>query len=99
MAWAQTVDKTSIPDAPAIMLDVAHCESGTRQYDFPGHVLTSQTNDVGYFQINKSWRKKALALGYDIMTPEGNIGFALWLYHTRGLRDWSASKHCWGSEA
>lgn len=82
-----------------ILIDVARCESGWRQFNEDGSVLTSSTHDRGLFQINESWRKTAAKMGYDIDTEQGNIGFALWLYHKDGLSDWSASRSCWGKSA
>ncbi len=100
LAYLQTVDIGPIttPDAPAIMLKIAECESGTKQFYDNGSLVVSKTNDYGIFQINGQWKKKAQSLGYDIMTEEGNIGFALWLYHQHGLKDWRASEHCWGQD-
>lgn len=82
--------------APVILIHIAQCESHLRQYDDSGAVLTNATHDYGYFQINKLHIAEAKKLGFDIMTPEGNIGFALYLYHKEGTTPWNASKYCWG---
>lgn len=97
IAFAQTPQNgpISLVDAPPQLIEVARCESGLTQFTDSGTVLKSYTDDYGIFQINKSWIPTAKKLGYDIMTPEGNVGFALYLYHQNGLKDWSASKHCW----
>ncbi len=89
-------DPTAIPEVPPVMISIARCESGQRQYNSSGSVLVSRTHDHGVYQINVSWKKKAAALGYDIDTEAGNIGFALWLYHNEGTDPWNSSKHCWG---
>lgn len=34
----------------------------------------------------------------DIMTEEGNRKFAVILYERNGLRDWEASRPCWGPQ-
>lgn len=84
---------------PVVMIDIARCESNTRQFDESGGVLRGAVNpqDVGLFQINERyWLAKSKELGFDIYTPRGNIAMALWLYKTRGTKDWGASKGCWG---
>ncbi len=82
---------------PAIMLKIAQCESGSGQFSSDGSVVTNfKTHDYGLFQIHSSHIKEALAMGDDIMTPEGNIKYALYLYKKNGTRDWNASKWCWG---
>lgn len=81
--------------APAVFIDIARCESTYRQYDATGRVLESKTHDLGLYQINRRWIPVAKKLGYDIMTPEGNTAFALYLYRQHGTRDWNSSKGCW----
>jgi len=47
-------------------------------------------------QINTHYHlKTATALGYDIFTPEGNWGYASYLYDTQGTQPWRASQSCW----
>lgn len=89
----------SIPPVPPILIDIAHCESGWRQFNEDGSVLESSTTDYGYFQINSSHIKQASNLGYDIMTTDGNIAYALYLYKEHGTNDWSASKGCWSKSS
>lgn len=60
-----------------------------------GKVLTNGTGDYGLFQINKSHFKEAESMGYDIMTPEGNTAYAIYLYNQLGTSPWNASKKCW----
>lgn len=81
--------------APAVLIDIARCESTYRQFDASGKVLESRTHDLGIMQINRRWIPEAKKLGYDITTREGNIGFALYLYRLHGTRDWNSSKECW----
>ncbi len=83
----------------SIMIDIARCESGFLQFDSTGEVVKNPTSTArGAFQIMSSLhREAALQLGYDIMTLEGNVGFAEHLYETQGTRPWNASAHCWGS--
>lgn len=85
--------------APAILVPIAICESGINQYNDKGEVLRNPTNPhvVGIFQISTYWHsEEAKALGYDLLTPKGNIAFALWLFHKEGTKPWNASKLCWG---
>jgi hypothetical protein len=79
-------------------LRIAKCESGLRQYEADGKVVRGVVNpqDVGVFQINEAYHlKQAEEMGYDIYTPEGNIGYALWLMKNGGNRHWNSSRSCW----
>ena len=96
MAFAQTPDKTvGLPDVAPVLVDIARCESGYRQFDSDGKVLVGPTKDRGYFQISPSKARLARKMGYNIDTEKGNIAFALWLYKKYGTRPWDSSKHCW----
>ncbi len=81
----------AFPDEP-IMLAIAQCESGIRQYNGSGEVIRSHTADSGLFQINDVWLTKAQELGYDINTVEGNIAMAQHIKEVQGLRAWSCYK-------
>lgn len=93
------------PDAEAIkqlindplLARIAYCESGFRQFEENGDVVKSYygTSDYGLFQINKVNFSTAKRLGYDVMTLEGNIKFAQYLYSKNGTADWVSSKPCW----
>lgn len=80
-----------------IMVDVARCESGFRQYYSGGDVLISgDSNAVGVFQLLERWHEQAAGdRGYSIYTVEGNIGYAQELYDEEGLKPWSPSSLCW----
>ncbi len=83
---------------PTVLVDIAWCESKLRQFNPDGTVLRGKVNkkDIGYFQINEYWNgAQAKKLGFDIYTERGNIGMALYLYHTQGTKPWNASKKCW----
>lgn len=87
-----------LPDAPPILLDIARCESGMRQFDENGEVLRGKVNksDLGFFQINAYYHlESSKKAGFDIYTEEGNIGYALWLYKKEGTQPWKASEKCW----
>jgi hypothetical protein len=101
VAYSQLNDigTSSVPIVPPVMIEIARCESGQRQFDDTGHVVKNYnkngTIDYGYFQINSSHIKEAKALGFDIKTPEGNIGYAYYLYHASSTAPWNSSKFCW----
>lgn len=82
-----------------LALAIARCESHLTHYLDSGKVLRGRVNryDVGVFQINEHFHaKKSAELGFDIYTPVGNIGYALWMLKTGGPQPWKASKSCWG---
>lgn len=84
---------------PPALIAIAKCESGNRQFDKDGNVIRGVLNpyDIGKFQINELYHgEKALSLGYDIFTEEGNTKMALWLYEHSGTSPWNWSKPCWG---
>lgn len=76
-------------DAP-VMVDVARCESGFRQFAPSGQPLSGGRGaNIGVFQINEashaSWSK---SLGYDIYSTEGNLAYARYLYDRQGTKPW-----------
>lgn len=74
---------------PPEMMQVLNCESGFQEWDSNGHILTSKTNDVGIAQINvPTWGTKALELGYDLYTTEGNLRMARYIYDNAGIKSW-----------
>jgi hypothetical protein len=90
--------EVALADLPPVLQKVAQCESGARQHDANGKVVTNpKTHDYGLFQINRIHLPTAKKRGMDIMTEQGNIQFAMYLYNRNGLKDWSASKSCWQS--
>lgn len=83
---------------PEIFIDIAECESTTRQYDNRHEPLKGlvDADDTGVLQINKRYHaEKAEALGMDLDSPVGNIAYAKHLYETKGLSPWNSSKSCW----
>lgn len=59
------------------------------------HVNKNKSVDSGLFQINSQHIPLAKKMGIDIMTPEGNAKFAIYLIQKNGLRDWGYSKSKW----
>lgn len=100
----KTVEVEKPRALPKILQVIADCESGNgrpgsgRQFHDDGRLVQGVITpaDWGKFQINtKVWGDKAKELGYDLTTEEGNTAMALFIFETRGTRDWSASAKCW----
>ena len=61
-----------------------------------GNPLRGPGGMVGVFQFYESIHAPgALALGFDITTLEGNLGYAKHVYNTQGLTPWNSSRWCW----
>lgn len=94
-------------DAPE-MIPIIRCESQFRHYNEDGSVLQNRegSSAVGVAQIltSKHPDPKVLKVynrrhdmdlttdDFDLMTPEGNLGYALVLYEVRGTKDWECAK-------
>lgn len=81
-----------------VMIQVARCESTFRQTLEDGSVLKGKvdSDDIGVMQINTRYHgKKALELGLDLHTLEGNMAYARYLYEKKGTQPWNASAPCW----
>lgn len=84
----------------SVMVDIARCESGFRQFDESGEPLRGHLNsqDIGVFQINEKYHLEASKrLTIDIYSLDGNIAYGRHLYESQGTRPWNWSKDCWGS--
>lgn len=96
--YAEKEVKVEVESPSPVLERIAQCESGRIHYK-DGQILihanSNKTVDVGYFQINSVWFKKATELGYDLTHEEENKKFALWLYKNHGTQPWEASKDCW----
>lgn len=76
-----------------VMIEIARCESKFRQFTDNGNVLRGggSTGMVGVFQFYEAIHATpALALGFDITTTEGNLGYARHLYTESGTRPWAS---------
>ncbi len=81
-----------------IMISIAKCESGFRQFNTDGTVLSGGSGGmIGIFQISSLHITKAVSLGFDITTVEGNIGYARYLYMTQSTDPWISSISCWNT--
>ena len=84
------------PNDP-VMVAIANCESGFRQYDSSGNLLRNGAV-IGIFQFDQNAHQvAATALGFDITTVDGNIGYAQYLYGKEGTDPWMASYSCWST--
>ena len=84
-------------DTP-VMIEIARCESNFRQFTDAGNVLRGGDSGgmVGVFQFFESIHATpAKALGYDITTLEGNLGYAKHVYDQQGTVPWNPAKGCW----
>ena len=98
--YAEKIVEVTVKNKVPVMERIAKCESGGQHVDKKtGQVImrsnTNKTVDVGKYQINSIWFKKAGELGLDITKEKDNEAFAYWLYENRGTQDWYASKDCW----
>lgn len=85
-----------------ILAEIARCESSFRQVDKAGNLLRGEVNksDVGLMQVNEHYHgEKALDLGFDLTTVNGNLAYAKYLYDKEGTKPWNASKKCWSPSA
>lgn len=97
------ITKPKVTLRPALV-PICACESGggktgtPRQFDENGEVLRGKVNhlDVGMCQVNLKYHQKtAERMGLDLLTEEGNITYANFLYDTQGTRPWTWSRPCW----
>ena len=94
------IQQEILKELPAIFIEIARCESTTRQF----HTGTKDVvlgivdnRDTGLFQINTYYHlERSKRLNLDIYDTLGNILFTKYLYERDGLSPWSASKPCWG---
>jgi len=82
-----------------VLKRIAVCESNDKHFGESGQVLmvgnTNKSVDVGRYQINSLWFKKANELGLDLTLEKDNEAFAIYLYKTYGTEPWIWSKKCW----
>lgn len=74
-----------------VMIEIAKCESKFRQFTDSGAVLRGGSGGgmVGVFQFYESIHTKgAKALGFDLATVEGNLGYAKHVYSEQGTTPW-----------
>lgn len=98
-----TVVKNVPTDFP-VLDRIGDCESGngtagSATQFHNGQVIfnanTNDTVDVGKYQINSVYFKKATELGYNLTTEQGNTDMAVWIFVNVGTAPWSSSAKCW----
>jgi hypothetical protein len=99
LTQAQTQAKVReyFKDTP-VMIEIARCESNFRQFTDAGNVLRGGDSGgmVGIFQFFESVHAApAKALGFDITTVEGNLGYAKHVYQNESTTPWNPAKSCW----
>jgi hypothetical protein len=88
-----------VVNAP-VLERIAKCESGNMHYKNGQVVVNVNSNgsyDMGRYQINSIWNKKATELKLDLTKEEDNKLMAEWIYTNRGTEDWYSSKKCWAN--
>ena len=81
-----------------VLAKIAKCESRFRQVGSDGKILRGEVNksDLGLMQVNAYYHgERALDLGFDLETVNGNLAYAKYLYDKEGTKPWSASEKCW----
>ena len=84
-----------------VLAEIVRCESTFRQVGKDGKVLRGESNksDLGLLQVNEYYHgEKALDLGFDLSTVNGNLAYGKYLYDKEGTKPWSASEKCWGTK-
>ncbi len=84
-----------------ILAEISRCESTFRQVDKDGETLRGKVNksDLGLMQVNAYYHgEMAEELGFDLMTVDGNLAYAKYLYEKEGTTPWNSSKKCWGNK-
>jgi hypothetical protein len=80
------------------MIEIARCESKFRQFTDAGTVLRGGAGSkmIGVFQFFDRYHLvPAAALGFDITTVEGNLGYARHVHQTQGTTPWQSHSECW----
>ncbi len=82
-----------------VMIPIAKCESGFRQFDSNQQPLRGGTGSmIGVFQIGDEYhRLAAQELGLNIDTLSGNMAYARHLYERDGTDPWLSSFPCWNT--
>ena len=107
--WVEAIDPDVVADEffiventiPVVLQAISWCESQYRQYDKDENVLRGEINpkDVGLFQFNERWWLDfAVENDYNIYTSYGRTELALYVYKTKGTKDWRYSETCWGEK-
>lgn len=95
----ETVEKFVEIDSHApVMERIAKCESNNTHFKDGQVIFNANKNgstDIGRYQINSIWNKKATELGFNLSNEEDNTKFAMYLYKNFGTEPWYSSVKCW----
>ena len=85
------------PPVEVVLGPLARCESGGRQFDDQGNLVTNPTSTaIGMYGIMASLHEeRAKSMGHNIRNREGNEAFAKILYAEEKFKPWEASRWCW----
>jgi len=76
-----------------ILKAIIDCESSNR------HVIGTLAKvgvDIGKCQINTYWHlDRAEEMGLNLLDPEDNMEYCLYLFEEEGVRPWKSSQVCW----
>jgi len=90
LAESETAVREIFANNP-IMISIAKCESGFRQFNKDGTPLIGHGLYVGVFQIDEDIHAEAAKkMGMDIYTLEGNLAYAKYLESLHGVKLWPA---------
>lgn len=95
---ATTIISNKVAEFPPILQKICKAESSNRQFKENGRVVRGKINpsDIGICQINEPiWNDRAIELGYNIYTEEGNKAMALYIFNNYGTDPWNSSKANW----
>ncbi len=77
----------------------AHYPKVCTKAQYGSVLMTTNTNgsiDIGKYAINnRVWEAKAVQLGYNIYTEQGNHDMAVWIATNAGVKQWNASASRW----
>jgi len=92
------VIEVPIQEHAPVMDRIARCESNDLHKKNGQVVFMANKNgtvDIGRYQINSIWNKKATELGLDLTNEKDNEKMAYYIFTTRGTTDWKYSEACW----
>jgi hypothetical protein len=96
--YATETIEVPVEVVPPVMERIAKCESGNTHYRNGQVIMNANTNktvDIGKYQINSIWNKKATELGLNLTDEKDNEAMAMYIYKTHGTEPWYSSKACW----
>ena len=76
-----------------VLKAIIDCESNNR------HVIGTLAKvgvDIGKCQINTYWHlERAEEMGLNLLDPDDNMQYCLYLFEEEGVRPWKSSQVCW----